>query len=676
MVEVFPHRAGTEKIKLLSHHYVGREAMANSRGDLTGQTLGSCLLERRIGQGGMGTVYLARQVRPARNVAVKVLSPNLAMNSQVYQEFLARFRREADVIAKLEHVNIMPIYEYGEQDGLAYLVMPYLTGGSLRDVLARRGALPLEEVVTYIDQIASALDYAHAQGVIHRDLKPANFLLHADGRLVLADFGIARIMEERSLGATLTKTGTMLGTPEYMAPEMVQGDTVDYRADSYELGIVLFEMLCGHVPFTGNTSYAVMIKHIQEPLPLLHQINPAISPEVDAVIQKTTAKEPEERYPTVRAMAQALRNASTASIIYPNYSGKDEEHISTILSPSHPLGLSVMAQQYSTPPAQQPLSDNASSNPAWSIDVGPPPPPPDAYKSPLYTPEPYVPSLYPTYQTPASISSNTRPKKRRQLWLFFIGMLLVIGGLFVGIQINQVRQGVNPVPIFQATTPPQVKPSVVVTAYPQVTTPPASMATTTPLNVPLGTLLYKATSPGPGCDTGGGQWANFNGAQIVCQGDSTKITNNPSQTGGLEGSFLIGLPGKSYPTNYVVLAQFQQDKTSASDFGLYFRNQPGAGQQGVYTFLVHPDGTWSVNVYDNTTGVPTEIDRGNTLGDSHAPMTLAIVVNGQQFSFYANGHALGSVSNQAYSSGTAGIAVNEGGSIVVSNFALYTTASY
>src|SRR5690348_3812069 len=241
--------------------------MTNNKADLVGQTLGTCTLEKLLGQGGMGAVYLAKQTRPARKVAVKVLRPHLSQQSQVYQEFLARFRREADVIAKLEHVNIMPIYEYGEQDGLAYLVMPYLTGGSLRDVLARRGALPLEEVVTYVDQIASALDYAHAQGVIHRDLKPANFLLHADGRLVLADFGIARIMEERSLGATLTKTGTMLGTPEYMAPEMVQGDTVDYRADIYELGIVLFEMLCGHGPFTRNTSYAVMINHIQVPLP-------------------------------------------------------------------------------------------------------------------------------------------------------------------------------------------------------------------------------------------------------------------------------------------------------------------------------------------------------------------------------------------------------------------------
>src|SRR5579859_7052249 len=165
---------------------------------MTGRTLGNCILERMVGQGGMGSVYLAQQIRPSRRVAVKVLHLNLSMNSEVYQEFLARFRREADVIARLEHINIMPIYEYGEQDGLAYLVMPHLTGGSLRDVLKQRGALSLQEAATYIDQAAAALDYAHAQSVIHRDLKPANFLLHADGRLVLADFGIARIMEDNN----------------------------------------------------------------------------------------------------------------------------------------------------------------------------------------------------------------------------------------------------------------------------------------------------------------------------------------------------------------------------------------------------------------------------------------------------------------------------------------------
>src|SRR5437868_13042411 len=215
--------------------------MASNSNTLIGKILGNCTLERLIGQGGMGAVYLAQQARPSRYVAIKVLFPTGVIDNRTYNEFLSRFRREADLIAKLEHINIVPIYEYDEQDGFAYLVMPYLTGGSLRNVLAQRGALPLPEVATYIDQAAAALDYAHAHGVIHRDLKPANFLLHSDGRLVLADFGIARMMQDGSPNAsTLTGTGMMVGTPDYMAPEMAHGEQIDHRADIYELGILLF----------------------------------------------------------------------------------------------------------------------------------------------------------------------------------------------------------------------------------------------------------------------------------------------------------------------------------------------------------------------------------------------------------------------------------------------------
>src|SRR5947209_4947454 len=283
--------------------------------DLIGRALGTCTLLQLIGQGGMGAVYLAQQSRPTRNVAVKVLLPRVVVGSAEYREFRARFQREANLIAQLEHVNIVPIYEYGEQDGMAFLVMPLLTGGSLRDMLAKRGALSLSETLLYIEQAAAALDYAHAHGVIHRDLKPANFLLHADGRLVLADFGIARMMQTGSNsvpGTTLTGTGMFVGTPEYMAPEMASGESIDHRADIYELGIVLFQMLSGHVPFKGNTPLVVVAMHLGEPLPLLHTINPAIPPTVDSVIQKAAADKAEYRFVSARALAQALRIA-----IYP-----------------------------------------------------------------------------------------------------------------------------------------------------------------------------------------------------------------------------------------------------------------------------------------------------------------------------------------------------------------------
>ncbi len=155
--------------------------MVTERNQLLGQTLGTCTLQSLLGRGGMGAVYLAQQSRPRRVVAMKVLMPGLLAETGVRAEFLARFRREADAIAALDHINIMPIYAYGEQEELAFLVMPYVTGGTLREALEKRGRLPLNEVVPIIEQAAAALDYAHARGIIHRDLKPGNILFHADG---------------------------------------------------------------------------------------------------------------------------------------------------------------------------------------------------------------------------------------------------------------------------------------------------------------------------------------------------------------------------------------------------------------------------------------------------------------------------------------------------------------
>src|SRR2546421_1317537 len=274
--------------------------MLHSSQDILGKVLGGCTLERLLGQGGMGAVYLARQERPSRHVAVKVLLPNMLMNSQMQAQYLARFRREADIIARLEHVNIVPIYAYGEQDGLAYLVMPYLQGGRLYDVLLQRGQFPLEETIQYLKEAAAGLDYAHAHGIIHRDLKPANFLLHSDGRLLLSDFGIARVLQDEMsrTGVQLTGVGAVLGTPYYMSPEMLRGDQIDHRADLYALGIIVYQLLSGQPPFQGETPYTIIAGHMQEQPPLLNQINPAIPPAVDTVVQKTLAKKPEDRYPS------------------------------------------------------------------------------------------------------------------------------------------------------------------------------------------------------------------------------------------------------------------------------------------------------------------------------------------------------------------------------------------
>ncbi len=320
--------------------------MLHSSQELLGKVLGNATLERLLGQGGMGAVYLARQERPLRYVAVKVLLPSLVMDSQMKEQYLARFRREANIIARLEHVNIVPIYEYGEQDGMAYLVMPYLQGGSLYDVLVKRGHLPLDETLQYVQAAAAALDYAHTHGIIHRDLKPANFLLHSDGRLLLSDFGIARIHENemKSAGEMLTVAGTMLGTPHYMAPEMLSGEQVDHRADLYALGVIVYQLLSGQLPFQGETPFAIFASRMQERLPSLHQLNPAIPAAVDTVVQQALAKKREDRFQSAQAMVRAL----SAAVPFPtNAAGIDLNNAPT-LPPSN-LGPSVSPVQPGSP---------------------------------------------------------------------------------------------------------------------------------------------------------------------------------------------------------------------------------------------------------------------------------------------------------------------------------------
>ena len=414
--------------------------MIDNSGDLSTKTLGTCTLEKLVGQGGMGAVYLARQSRPSRYVAVKVLLPRISMSSAVYQAFLARFQREADLIAGLEHVNIMPIYEYGEQNGITYLVMPYLPGGNLREILAKHGALSLQVTLSYIEQAASALDYAHAHGVIHRDIKPSNFLLHPDGRLILADFGIARMMNDvsSSTGATLTSTGMLLGTPEYMAPEMARGEPIDARADIYELGIVLFQMLSGHVPFKGTTPLAVVVKQLEEPLPPLNLLNPAIPLAVDKAVQRATAKRREDRYRTAGELAQALRLAISSPV---DFSDTLARNAPTMLS-SQPIVLPPPPPEQATPP---PIGIGQAVNfpPTSTSDRS-------RGASPLNTP--VTPGVYVTPVTPYPGPVRTQePRSGLRPWLLvavvLLSTLFILGGVFIGFHL-----GGAPAPIPPAAT--------------------------------------------------------------------------------------------------------------------------------------------------------------------------------------------------------------------------------
>ncbi|MEO8972260.1 MAG: serine/threonine-protein kinase, partial [Ktedonobacteraceae bacterium] len=285
--------------------------------ELLGVTLETCTLESVIGRGGMGAVYLAQQSRPVRTVAVKVLIPAIVQDPDQQRMFLARFQREADTIAKLEHKNILQIYEYDEAvvkgQKLAYLVMPFVRGGTLRERIEetrRSGSyFDLKQVESYLSQTADALSYAHSMGVVHRDIKPANLLFHSDGRLLLSDFGIVRLQAMPGL----TTAGSFLGTAEYASPEQISSSDVDFRSDIYSLGIILYELLTGTVPFTAPNPFAVMHMKLNEPVPSIRSRRPDLSPAIDAVVMKALARNPADRYQSATAFASAFRAALNAN---------------------------------------------------------------------------------------------------------------------------------------------------------------------------------------------------------------------------------------------------------------------------------------------------------------------------------------------------------------------------
>ncbi|MCB0191843.1 MAG: protein kinase [Anaerolineae bacterium] len=273
---------------------------------LIGRTLGNYQIVEQIGQGGMATVYKAFQFTIDRYVAVKVLPSQFARDPN----FVKRFEYEAKAIATLEHPHILPVHDFGADGDLYYMVMRYVEGGTLSDLMGQ--PLPYERIVQYVGDVARALDYAHRQGVVHRDIKPSNMLIDQHGEILLTDFGIAKIMEGAN-ATQLTATGNIIGTPAYMAPEQAQGAKVDGRSDIYSLGVVLYELLTGQPPYQAETPFAIALKHISEPLPPPRKIKSDIPEAFEQVVLKSMAKEPEHRFATAAQMAEALQAALKAS---------------------------------------------------------------------------------------------------------------------------------------------------------------------------------------------------------------------------------------------------------------------------------------------------------------------------------------------------------------------------
>lgn len=332
------------------------------------QMVGPYRIIRQVGQGGMATVYKAYHERLDRHVAVKVMHQALLQDPT----FHTRFEREAKIIARLDHPHIVPVYDYSEIDGQPYLVMKFVEGRTLKHELIKR-ALTVEEIVHILTPIAAALDYAHEMGVLHRDIKPSNIILDARGTPYLTDFGMARMAQA---GDSTISTDMMLGTPQYISPEQALGKTdLDARTDLYSLGVVLYELIVGQVPFSGDTPYSVIHDHIYRALPAPTAINPEVPPEVEAVLVKALAKNPPDRFQTARAMIDALRHAIQASGLHqldPERQARASDSLAKLRSDALPPLPSIPNPLGDLTPPTAPLPPKPSSGPKveFSLDLG------------------------------------------------------------------------------------------------------------------------------------------------------------------------------------------------------------------------------------------------------------------------------------------------------------------
>ena len=359
--------------------------MTQEDGALRGQRLGNYLLLDLLNVGGMAEVYRGRDLTNNRDVAVKVLPPMLAADPQ----YVERFKYEAALVGKLAHPNIVPIERYGEEGQYLYLVMPLLDG-SLRDILNRGERLHPIDAITVGMQIASALAAVHALGLIHRDVKPDNILFSKD-RALLTDFGITRRIESERTGyaPTLAGTGLPVGTPQYMAPEQLDGKQhVDHRADLYALGAVLYELLTGRPPHVADGPYAVAARVLHDPIVPPSQLNPAIWPELDAVVMRALARDPGDRYANAASMRDALQRIDqqyrSDMTISRGRSGGTTETDETV---ALPRSVFPVAPEVAPPPSAASDLPRLSAMESAPLPTVPQPAPPLRVPSPPPTPQ-------------------------------------------------------------------------------------------------------------------------------------------------------------------------------------------------------------------------------------------------------------------------------------------------
>ena len=364
---------------------------------------------RKLGTGGMANVYLAEDQELGRSVAIKMLDERHSQDEQ----FVERFRREASSAAGLSHPNIVSIYDRGVDEGTYYIAMEYIEGRTLKELLVTRGPTPIPVALDYTRQILAALGFAHKNGIVHRDIKPHNVVVAPDGRLKVMDFGIAR-----SGTSQMTETGSIIGTAQYLSPEQAKGAPVTPASDIYSVGIVLYEMLTGTVPFTGETPLEIAMKHLSTtPMPPSEKRH-EVPPEIDAIVLRALAKDPTARYQSAEEMDADLARAARGQAVAP----ETEEAATQVLK-------GVGAARLTPVPDQTAITRR--------VNVGPPSPP--------------------AYSPPTGFYEYDEPIRRRSFWPWLLATLLVaaaiVAGWYVYTKIQDQLSQTKPVamPLVQGT---------------------------------------------------------------------------------------------------------------------------------------------------------------------------------------------------------------------------------
>ena len=348
-----------------------------------GENIGPYRVMEKLGQGGMATVYKAYHAKLDRYVAMKVLHPAFGED----QNFEARFQREAQVVARLDHPNIVPVYDYAEHEHRPYLVMKFIEGETLKARLANSKLNP-EEIGKIVDSVGAALAYAHEHGILHRDVKPSNVLLSSDGQIYLADFGLARIAQA---GESTLSSDVIMGTPQYISPEQARGDKdLDAGTDIYSFGVLLYELITGQVPFNADTPFSVIHDHIFTPLPLPRSLNPDVPESVERVLLKALAKERADRYETAAEMVQAFKRVYDSIDVPLKESGE------------------ILAAPPMKPAVARPQKEERQK----AADI-----------------------------TTVQVGQEPKPKKKRSIWMYIgAGILLVLCSLVALSTLNEMRQ--------------------------------------------------------------------------------------------------------------------------------------------------------------------------------------------------------------------------------------------